>query len=47
MNTIKVEESLGIRRITLHRPQVRNAFDEELIAELTRWVGPIVAALNR
>jgi methylglutaconyl-CoA hydratase len=31
-----VENKGGIARVTLNRPQVRNAFDDALIAELTR-----------
>src|SRR6185295_2209097 len=39
-------------RVTLNRPEVRNAFNEELIAELTAWAesvttsGPRVAVLS-
>jgi len=35
MNTIRLERCGGIATITLARPQVHNAFDEALIAELT------------
>ena len=31
------QNSLGIGRLTLNRPQVRNAFDEVMIAELTQF----------
>jgi len=29
----------SVEYLTLNRPDVRNAFDEDLIAELTRWAG--------
>lgn len=34
--TITVEECNAVARVTLNRPEVHNAFDETLIAELTR-----------
>ena len=33
---INVETKAGVGRVTLNRPEVRNAFDDALIAELTR-----------
>jgi methylglutaconyl-CoA hydratase len=36
--TIEVEASGGVARVTLNRPDVHNAFDETLIAELTQVV---------
>jgi len=35
VTSISVEKSGGIARVTLNRPDVRNAFDDELIASLT------------
>src|SRR5687768_1940106 len=32
-----------IERLTLNRPEVRNAFNETLIAELTEWAGAIAS----
>jgi methylglutaconyl-CoA hydratase len=34
-DTIQIADHAGVRRITLNRPQVHNAFDDALIAELT------------
>src|SRR3954466_9385318 len=34
---LQVQISDGVARVTLNRPEVRNAFDEELIAQLTAW----------
>ncbi len=31
----------GIERLTLHRPEVRNAFNDAMIAELTAWAASI------
>jgi methylglutaconyl-CoA hydratase len=33
---ISVEKKAGVGRVTLNRPEVRNAFDDALIAELTK-----------
>jgi methylglutaconyl-CoA hydratase len=38
-----IEEAAGVARVTLNRPDVRNAFNEELIAELTAWAESIAA----
>jgi methylglutaconyl-CoA hydratase len=32
-----IERSGGVERVTLNRPDVRNAFNEHVIAELTAW----------
>lgn len=37
MNTLLIEQSNRVIRISLNRPDVRNAFNEEVIAELTEW----------
>ena len=37
-STIQVTARGGIARVTLNRPEVHNAFDETLIAELTEAV---------
>jgi len=34
----------AVERLTLNRPDVRNAFNEEVIAELTQWAGRAAAA---
>lgn len=34
-SSIQITDHAGVRRIALNRPQVHNAFDDELIAELT------------
>ena len=36
---IRVTRAGGIEQVTLDRPDVRNAFDEHLIAEMTAWAG--------
>src|SRR5262245_62263773 len=35
--SLQVESAGPVVRVTLNRPEVRNAFNEELIAELTTW----------
>jgi methylglutaconyl-CoA hydratase len=37
----------AIERLTLNRPDVRNAFNEHVIAELTAWAGDVRAAAER
>ena len=37
----------GIERLTLNRPDVRNAFNEEVIAELTEWAAHTREAAER
>lgn len=42
MATIEVEQSGTLVTVTLNRPETRNAFNEELIADLTAWArGPM------
>src|SRR5260221_2831173 len=38
-----VQSDGSVVRVTLNRPEVRNAFNEELIAELTAWAESITA----
>src|SRR6476661_1197926 len=38
-----IEQNGPVARVTLNRPEVRNAFDEELIADLTRWAESVTA----
>ena len=40
---LQIENAGPVVRVTLSRPEVRNAFDEELIGELTAWAGSIAA----
>ena len=35
MSTVRVEQDGGVLRVTMCRPERRNAFDAELIADLT------------
>lgn len=37
MKTLLIDHSGPVVRVTLNRPDVRNAFNEEVIAELTAW----------
>src|SRR5688572_756220 len=37
MPLISVEQTGPVARVTLNRPDVRNAFNEEVVAELTEW----------
>ena len=43
MDTISVSESRGILTVTLERPEVRNAFNEAMIAELHKTFGEVGA----
>jgi methylglutaconyl-CoA hydratase len=36
-----IEQTGAVVRVTLNRPEVRNAFNEEVIAELTAWAGSV------
>jgi enoyl-CoA hydratase/carnithine racemase len=36
-STIHVQRLANVDYVTLNRPEVRNAFNEVLIAELTAW----------
>jgi methylglutaconyl-CoA hydratase len=44
MASIDISQSGSVMTVTLNRPEVRNAFDEELIAELTAWAEAVRAA---
>lgn len=45
MKTLLIEHSGPVVRVTLNRPDVRNAFNEEMIAELAAWAeAPMPAA---
>lgn len=37
MSVITIEQSGSVVRVTLNRPEVRNAFNEQAVAELTAW----------
>jgi methylglutaconyl-CoA hydratase len=37
MSSLRVQQDGPVVHVTLNRPEVRNAFDEEVIAELTGW----------
>jgi methylglutaconyl-CoA hydratase len=41
--SLQVEHTGNVVRVTLNRPEVRNAFNEELIAELTAWAGSVTS----
>jgi methylglutaconyl-CoA hydratase len=41
MATIDVRRDGSVERVTLNRPDVRNALNDELIAELTEWASSI------
>src|SRR5215217_6702549 len=41
--SLLIEPDGPVVRVTLNRPEVRNAFNEELIAGLTAWAESIVA----
>ena len=44
MKTLRVEKgSRGVRQIVLSRPEVRNAFDETMIAELKEVLSDLAA----
>lgn len=40
---IAIERSGAVERLTLNRPDVRNAFNEHVIAELTEWAARVAA----
>src|SRR5260221_6624432 len=44
---LEVTRDGAIERLTLNRPEVRNAFNEHVIAELTAWAGDVRAAAAR
>jgi methylglutaconyl-CoA hydratase len=41
MPAIQVAITHGVARVTLNRPEVRNAFNAALIQELTQWAGSV------
>src|SRR6187402_2369032 len=41
MPLLQLESDGPVVRVTLNRPEVRNAFNEDLIAELTAWAESI------
>ncbi|MBZ5559854.1 MAG: enoyl-CoA hydratase/isomerase family protein [Acidobacteriia bacterium] len=41
------QRAATVERLTLNRPEVRNAFNEHVIAELTAWAGEVRAAASR
>src|SRR6476659_3628032 len=41
--SLLIEQQGPMVRVTLNRPDVRNAFDESLIAQLTQWAESIAA----
>ena len=41
--SLQVESAGSVVRVTLNRPDVRNAFNEELIAQLTQWAESVKA----
>lgn len=43
---LRFEDTRPAARLTLARPEVRNAFDEGLIAELTRTLGEVAASFD-
>jgi methylglutaconyl-CoA hydratase len=46
MSTLTIEHG-PVTTVTLNRPDVRNAFNEELIAELTAWAQSVVPGKTR
>ena len=38
---LSIDRTAGVERLTLNRPDVRNAFNETVIAELTDWAGTV------
>lgn len=41
MPSVNIAQDGSVVRVTLNRPDVRNAFNEEVIAELTVWAGGV------
>lgn len=41
MATIRIDQTGPVVRVTLDRPDVRNAFDERMIAQLTDWADTV------
>lgn len=46
MNTLTISDG-PVTTVTLNRPEVRNAFNEELIADLTAWAKSVVPGSTR
>lgn len=44
MNTLTIARSGPVVTVTLNRPEVRNAFDDVLVAELTAWAESVPAS---
>src|SRR3954447_7435983 len=42
--SLLIQPDGAVVRVTLNRPEVRNAFNEELIAEMTAWAESVTAA---
>jgi methylglutaconyl-CoA hydratase len=47
MSSISIQQDDRIVRVTLNRPDVRNAFNEELIAELAGWAAGVMPGTAR
>src|SRR5512141_2498973 len=47
MPLLSIQTDGPVVRVSLNRPDVRNAFNEELIAELTAWAAWVTAATAR
>ena len=43
MSTLEITRAGAVTRVTLNRPEVRNAFNEEMIEELTAWATSVRA----
>jgi methylglutaconyl-CoA hydratase len=41
MKSLRIEQSGSVVRVTLNRPEVRNALDGRMIAELAEWAGQV------
>src|SRR5438445_2626856 len=41
--SLRIESSASVVQVILNRPEVRNAFNEELIADLTAWAESVTA----
>ena len=44
--SLQIDHTGPIVRVTLNRPEVRNAFDETVIAALTKWAEDLTAAVR-
>jgi methylglutaconyl-CoA hydratase len=43
MSSLSITEDGAVARVTLNRPQVRNAFNDEVVAELWTWAGSLAS----